>query len=88
LSPTNGGPDVQDRWERLLELVLQHKGKLAGAVIGLVISLLIIALGFLRAVFVLSCLVGGFYVGARFDGTAESPVYPSSRSSQYRRRLR
>jgi uncharacterized membrane protein len=59
---------VQEEFRRqLLEQLLRHRGKLAGAVVGLIFGWIVIALGVLRALFLLACILVGVYVGARAD---------------------
>lgn len=51
----------------LLILLGEHGGKLLGLLGGLVISLLIIYLGFIHTVFILSFSAVGYYIGSRWD---------------------
>ena len=44
-----------------------HSGKILGVTIGFVLGLLILALGFLQALFVLFCMVVGYIIGKRID---------------------
>lgn len=59
-------------WERVLrEVMVKHRGKLAGAVAGFVVALLVISLGFLKSLFVVFCVAAGYLVGRRLDSTHE-----------------
>lgn len=50
-----------------LALWEHHSGKIVGTLGGLIIGILIIALGFFKALFVLLCMGLGFFVGKRID---------------------
>ncbi len=55
-------------WEKLLsELWGKHRGKLVGALVGLGLSLLILKYGLFGAVFILVCVLVGYFVGKRVD---------------------
>jgi uncharacterized membrane protein len=55
-------------WEELmLEILRSHRGKLFGAVVGLIFALLVIALGFFQAVFIACCIFMGYIIGKRVD---------------------
>lgn len=53
--------------EILQYLLDNHRGKLLGLVLGLVISLLIISFGFWKSILVILCVIAGFFLGKRFD---------------------
>ncbi len=44
-----------------------HRGKIIGGILGLIIAIIIISLGFLKAVFVILCTVLGYYIGKLID---------------------
>lgn len=44
-----------------------HNGKILGVLIGLFVGLMIIAIGFFQALFVLFCMVVGYIIGKRID---------------------
>ncbi|AVX20147.1 Small integral membrane protein [Carboxydocella sporoproducens DSM 16521] len=48
-------------------LIVEHPGKTAGALIGLVFGWLTIHYGLFKAVFLLACVAGGFYLGSRWE---------------------
>lgn len=50
----------QEIWER-------HSGKIVGTTFGMVVGILIITVGFFRALFVLLCMMGGYQLGKRID---------------------
>jgi len=51
---------LRTTWER-------HRGKIIGAVAGLVFGLMVVYLGLLLSLFVLVCVLAGYVVGRRFD---------------------
>ena len=51
----------------LQEIWRAHSGKIIGVSIGLVLGLLILAIGFFQALFVLFCMVVGYVIGKRID---------------------
>ncbi|NLC63981.1 MAG: DUF2273 domain-containing protein [Thermoanaerobacterales bacterium] len=52
--------DFHDAWQR-------HRGKILGIAIGFLIGLIIIAIGFFKALFVVFCAVIGYYIGTASD---------------------
>lgn len=59
-------------WEELLrDLMENHRGKLIGALIGLVFALLIIRFGFLWSIFITFCVFTGYWLGRRMDDHKE-----------------
>ncbi len=55
-------------WKKYCALVLaNHRGKFVGAIIGLVIAVLVITIGFFKTVFIAICLIMGIIVGKRID---------------------
>lgn len=53
--------------EQLLELILQHRGKVFGVFLGLLIAIIVICVGFWRALFVIFCVLLGYFIGKRID---------------------
>ena len=51
----------------LAEIWRAHSGKIVGVSIGLILGLLILAIGFFQALFVLFCMVVGYFIGKRID---------------------
>lgn len=49
------------------DILYENKGKLIGIVVGFFIGILIVSLGFIKAIFVLICTFIGFYVGKKKD---------------------
>ncbi|WP_061214789.1 DUF2273 domain-containing protein [Syntrophomonas wolfei] len=54
--------------EKLLLLILEeHRGKALGILLGLIASILFISYGFWRSLFVIFCIILGFFIGKRID---------------------
>ncbi|MDD4569918.1 MAG: DUF2273 domain-containing protein [Tepidanaerobacteraceae bacterium] len=51
----------------LWELWLQHRGKIIGGILGLLIGIVIIVFGFFKALFVIICTILGYYIGKSTD---------------------
>lgn len=51
----------------LQEIWRVHSGKIIGIVAGFVVGLMIIAIGFFQALFVLVCMIIGYIIGKRID---------------------
>ena len=51
----------------LQEIWRAHSGKIIGLLVGFVTGLMIIAIGFFQALFVLICMIVGYVVGKRID---------------------
>lgn len=55
-------------WEKIFQdLIDQHRGKFIGITVGLVVAVLILAFGFWRSLFVIFCIVVGYFIGKRID---------------------
>ncbi|BAS28425.1 DUF2273 domain-containing protein [Limnochorda pilosa] len=52
---------------RLLELALRHRGRVVGALVGLLAAWLILRFGVLKAAFILAFGALGYLVGAEVD---------------------
>lgn len=57
---------MQEPWQ-LLELLVRHRGKIIGAVVGVILGWMVLSFGLWRTVFVLACVAIGVYVGACID---------------------
>lgn len=53
--------------EKLLEFYYSHRGGINGALIGLGLSVFILAIGLLRTLFVAICIGIGYYIGKRIS---------------------
>ncbi|MFO7819194.1 MAG: DUF2273 domain-containing protein [Halanaerobacter sp.] len=57
-------------WDDLSEIIgLLHnyKGRISGLMIGLISSILIIQFGIIPAIFIMTCMGIGYYLGFRYD---------------------
>jgi len=53
--------------EFLLNLWRNHKGKIIGALCGLVFALFVISFGFFEALFICLCIAVGLFIGKKID---------------------
>ncbi len=53
--------------EWFYELLARHRGKVLGIILGLVVGLLVLWFGFWRMVFIVACVLAGYFLGKRFD---------------------
>ena len=54
--------------EKLLLLILEeHRGKAQGILLGLIASILFITYGFWRSLFIVFCIILGFFIGKKID---------------------
>ncbi len=56
---------MRDLWEN-------HRGKITGALVGLVFAVLVITIGVLWTLFVGFCVIVGYHVGKRMDEEKEN----------------
>ncbi len=61
--------------ERLLAMLVEHKGKIVGAVLGLVLGWLVIRYGFWRGMLAAAFVAAGFFIGALVDREGWDGVY-------------
>lgn len=55
-------------WGEVLAVIIDnHGGKLTGTLVGLLFGILTISIGFFKALFVIACLVAGYFIGKRVD---------------------
>lgn len=54
-------------YEIFLDLLNGHRGKVIGIILGLLAGLLIIFLGLWKAVFIVICVLIGYFAGKGFD---------------------
>ena len=53
--------------ELLINLWRNHKGKIIGAICGLIFALFVIIFGFFQALFICICFAAGIYIGKMID---------------------
>lgn len=51
----------------LMKVILIHKGKIAGGIIGFIFGILFLVIGFLKTVLIIICTVIGCYIGSTWD---------------------
>lgn len=54
--------------DELLKIWREHRGKICGLVLGLLFGLAVAALGLGKALFIVFCMVIGYFIGRRLDG--------------------
>ena len=56
-------------WESLLATLMlpENRGKVIGIGLGLIIGILFITVGFWKTMFVIVCIVAGFFLGKKLD---------------------
>ncbi len=48
-------------------LMGEHRGKVVGVLLGLLASILFISYGFWRTMFIIICILGGYFIGKKID---------------------
>lgn len=62
-------------WDRLSsEILLSHRGKMIGALLGLLLALMIMRFGLLWTAFIVLCTFVGYHIGKRFDENKEGII--------------
>lgn len=51
----------------LLFLLSEHRGKVIGISLGLLVSILFISFGFWRTMFIVFCIFAGYFIGKKID---------------------
>ncbi len=51
----------------ILHMWENHRGKIVGIVLGLIFGVCVVKYGFGRAIFVLICVLIGYYIGKKID---------------------
>ena len=51
----------------LFELWQHHSGKIIGCILGFLVGMFILLLGFFQTLFILFCIIAGYVVGKRID---------------------
>jgi uncharacterized membrane protein len=51
----------------LIDIFLNNRGKCIGVLIGLLIAVLSLTIGFFKTLFVVICLLLGYYIGKKID---------------------
>lgn len=58
---------MQEEMAELLRLILKHRGKIVGVLLGLLLGWISIAYGIIKALFVGLLVLAGYYLGSRVD---------------------
>lgn len=53
--------------EIIKNLITNHQGKCLGVIIGLIFGLLIVKFGFIAGLFLIICILIGYFIGKRYD---------------------
>lgn len=53
--------------DTLMEIWNRHRGKITGAVLGLLLGILIVSFGVLKALFISICIIAGYILGRNLD---------------------
>lgn len=56
-------PEIQE----LIRILLEHKGKVTGIVLGFLIGLAVIVYGWVKALWLVGCIIAGYYIGKQID---------------------
>lgn len=59
----------------VLYLVTEHRGKVIGVCLGLLASILFISYGFWRTLFIIACILVGYYIGKKIDENANLELW-------------
>jgi uncharacterized membrane protein len=57
--------------DRLYEILEKHFGKIVGMILGLIFAILVVTLGFWKTVFILACIIIGFFIGKVIDNNVD-----------------
>ncbi|SHF01757.1 MULTISPECIES: DUF2273 domain-containing protein [Caloramator] len=53
--------------EAFIKFLVENKGKILGVAIGLAFSILVLLIGFFKTVFIVFCVLLGYYIGNKID---------------------
>lgn len=56
--------DIKEEW---INIWYRHHGKIIGTTIGIIVALLVIALGIIKAIFISICAIIGYFLGRKVD---------------------
>lgn len=55
--------------DNIIEVIVEHKGKVIGISLGLLFGLLTVLIGFWKTFFVTICIIVGYVIGKKIDDT-------------------
>ncbi|MBZ4662405.1 MAG: hypothetical protein JG776_87 [Caloramator sp.] len=53
--------------EAIVKFFVENKGKILGVATGLVFSILVLLIGFFKTIFIVFCVLLGYYIGNKID---------------------
>ena len=56
-------------------LMSEHRGKVIGVLLGLLASILFISYGFWRTIFIIICILAGYFIGKKIDDNTNLEVW-------------
>lgn len=56
-----------DDFSEIIKILHNYKGRVIGLIIGLISSILVIQFGIIPAIFIVTCMGIGYYLGLRYD---------------------
>ncbi|HPF21139.1 MAG TPA: DUF2273 domain-containing protein [Syntrophomonas sp.] len=56
-------------------LMSEHRGKVIGVLLGLLASILFISYGFWRTLFIVFCILAGYFIGKKIDENTNLEVW-------------
>lgn len=55
-------------WDKMFSYIMEnHRGKAIGLILGLIAGILVINYGFWKTLFIVVCIIGGFFIGKAVD---------------------
>ena len=59
----------------IIYLFTEHRGKVIGIIFGLLASILFISYGFWRTIFIILCVLAGYFIGKKIDDNTNLEVW-------------
>lgn len=59
----------------VLYLMTEHRGKVIGICLGLLASILFISYGFWRTLFIVACILAGYFIGKKIDENTNLEIW-------------
>lgn len=56
-------------------LMSEHRGKVIGVLLGLLASILFISYGFWRTMFIIICILAGYFIGKKIDDNTNLEIW-------------
>jgi uncharacterized membrane protein len=53
--------------EKIIEILERHQGKIIGSLIGFLVSVVMLTIGFFKTLFITICIIIGYYFGKKID---------------------